>query len=61
MEYETLTGEEIDGLLKHGRAPVRDSAEKEPPPARGSAVPATGKSRPSPGPGAGGLEPQPQT
>src|SRR5271155_2253666 len=61
MEYETLTGEEIDGLLKHGRAPGRDSAEKEPPPARGSAVPATGKSRPSRGPGAGGLEPQPQT
>ncbi|HLW92689.1 MAG TPA: ATP-dependent zinc metalloprotease FtsH [Roseiarcus sp.] len=62
MEYETLTGEEIDGLLKHGRAPVRDAPEKEAtPPTRGSAVPATGKSRPSPGPGAGGLEPQPQT
>jgi cell division protease FtsH len=60
MEYETLTGEEIDGLLKHGRAPVRDAPEREAQaPARGSAVPATGKSRPSPG--AGGLEPQPQT
>jgi cell division protease FtsH len=59
MEYETLTGDEIDGLLKHGRPPVRDSSEKEAPPPRGSAVPATAKPRPSPG--AGGLEPQPQT
>jgi cell division protease FtsH len=59
MEYETLTGEEIDGLLKHGRAPIRDAPEKETTPARGSAVPAAGKSRPTPSPG--GLEPQPQT
>jgi len=60
MEYETLTGVEIDGLLKHGRAPVRDAPEREAQaPTRGSAVPATGKSRPAPG--AGGLEPQPQT
>jgi hypothetical protein len=60
MEYETLTGEEIDGLLKHGRPPVRDTAEKETPPPRGSAVPATAKPRPSPPPAPGGLEPQPQ-
>jgi len=58
MEYETLTGDEIRGLLQ-GRPPVRDTGDKEPAPPRGSAVPATGKSRPSPGPGAGGLEPQP--
>ncbi len=61
MEYETLTGEEIDGLLKHGRPPVRDTAEKEAPHSRGSAVPATAKPRPSPPPAPGGLEPQPQT
>ncbi len=61
MEYETLSGEEIDGLLKHGRPPVRDTGDKEAAPPRGSAVPATtAKPRPSPGPGAG-LEPQPQT
>ncbi|HLJ71869.1 MAG TPA: ATP-dependent zinc metalloprotease FtsH [Roseiarcus sp.] len=61
MEYETLTGEEIDGLLKHGRPPVRETGEKETPPPRGSAVPATAKPRPSPPPAPGGLEPQPQT
>jgi cell division protease FtsH len=60
MEYETLTGDEIDGLLKHGRPPVRDTADKEAPPPRGSAVPATAKPRPSPPPAPGGLEPQPQ-
>ena len=54
LEYETLSGDEIIGLLK-GRAPVRDSAD-EPPPPRSSAVPNVGKGRPKPGPE---LEPQP--
>jgi cell division protease FtsH len=58
MEFETLTGEEIVGLLK-GVRPVRDSVDKEPPPPPRPAVPATGKPR-SFGPDAG-LEPQPQT
>ena len=59
MEFETLTGDEIVGLLK-GVRPVRDASDnKEPPPPR-AAVPVTGKPR-SLGPDATGLEPQPQT
>ncbi|MGA2492325.1 MAG: ATP-dependent zinc metalloprotease FtsH, partial [Roseiarcus sp.] len=59
MEFETLTGDEIIGLLK-GVRPVRDAADnKEPPPPR-AAVPVTGKPR-SLGPDAPGLAPQPQT
>jgi cell division protease FtsH len=57
MEFETLTGDEIVGLLQ-GVRPVRDVGDKEPPPPR-AAVPATGKPR-SYGPDAG-LAPQPQT
>jgi cell division protease FtsH len=57
LEYETLSGEEIMGLLA-GHPPVRET-EEEPPPPRSSPVPATGKPRPKPGP-EGGLEPQPQ-
>jgi cell division protease FtsH len=56
IEYETLTGEEIIGLLA-GKPPVRDA--DEPPAPRGSAVPSAGKSRPKTT-GDGGLEPQPQ-
>jgi cell division protease FtsH len=59
MEFETLTGDEILGLLK-GVRPVREAGDnKEPPPPR-AAVPVTGKPR-SFGPDAPGLEPQPQT
>ena len=60
MEYETLSGDEIIGLLQ-GKTPVRDTGDDTPSPPRGSAVPTTGASRPKPGPEAGGLEPQPQT
>jgi cell division protease FtsH len=60
LEYETLTGEEIYGLLR-GQKPIRDAGD-EPPPApapRPSPVPATGRqARPGPEPG---FEPQPQT
>jgi cell division protease FtsH len=61
MEFETLTGDEIVGLLQ-GVRPVRESAadHREPPAAPRAAVPSTGKPRPI-GPEAGGLEPQPQT
>jgi cell division protease FtsH len=60
MEFETLTGEEIVGLLQ-GVRPVRESAtDREPPPPPRAAVPSTGKPRPI-APEAGGLEPQPQT
>ncbi|WP_020173338.1 ATP-dependent zinc metalloprotease FtsH [Methyloferula stellata] len=59
LEYETLSGDEIIGLLQ-GRRPVREVAE-EPAPVRAptSPVPTTGTSRPRPGPEPG-LEPQPQ-
>jgi cell division protease FtsH len=60
MEFETLTGDEIVGLLQ-GVRPVRESAtDREPPAPPRAAVPSTGKQRPI-GPEAGGLEPQPQT
>ena len=57
IEYETLSGEEILGLLK-GVPPVRDTGDSSPP--RTAAVPTTGRNRPAPPePDAGGLEPQP--
>jgi cell division protease FtsH len=59
IEYETLTGDEIRGLLA-GKAPVRDSGE-DTPSAKASAVPSTKKTRGSTSeePDAP-LEPQPQ-
>ena len=57
LEYETLTGEEIQDLLK-GKKPNRESV-LEPSTPRASAVPPAGKQRPRPDPDAG-LEPQPQ-
>ncbi len=59
LEYETLTGEEIVGLLK-GHLPVRDTDDDYQPPIHGSPVPSTGVLRPKSGPELGGLEPQPQ-
>jgi cell division protease FtsH len=56
LEYETLSGEEITGLLK-GRPPIRDTGD-EPAPPRPSPVPNVGKGRPKHGPETG-LEPQP--
>ncbi|PZQ83913.1 MAG: cell division protein FtsH [Ancylobacter novellus] len=56
LEYETLSGDEIIGLLD-GNAPVRDTTI-EPAHVRGSVVPTAGKNRP-PRPDAG-MEPQPQ-
>jgi cell division protease FtsH len=59
LEYETLSGDEILGLLK-GRPPVRETSDDTPPP-RTSPVPSAGpRGRPRPEPDAGGLEPQPQ-
>jgi cell division protease FtsH len=57
LEFETLSGDEIQDLLK-GKKPNRESV-LEPTTPRASAVPPTGKSRPRPDPDAG-LEPQPQ-
>ncbi|WGD28683.1 ATP-dependent zinc metalloprotease FtsH [Ancylobacter sp. WKF20] len=56
LEYETLSGDEIIGLLD-GNAPVRDTTI-EPANTRASVVPTAGKNRP-PRPDAG-MEPQPQ-
>jgi cell division protease FtsH len=57
LEYETLTGDEIQDLLK-GKKPNRESV-LEPTTPRTSAVPPAGKPRPRPDPDPG-LEPQPQ-
>jgi cell division protease FtsH len=57
LEFETLTGEEIQDLLI-GKKPNRESV-LEPSAPRASAVPPAGKPRPRPDPDAG-LEPQPQ-
>lgn len=57
LEFETLSGEEIQDLLK-GKKPNRESV-LEPTTPRASAVPPAGKSRPRPDPDTG-LEPQPQ-
>jgi cell division protease FtsH len=59
LEFETLSGDEIIGLLQ-GRRPVRDTGDDSTT-MRGSAVPTTGAApRPKTGPEPGGLEPQPQ-
>jgi cell division protease FtsH len=57
LEFETLSGDEIEDLL-NGKKPNRESV-LEPSTPRASAVPPAGKSRPRPDPDAG-LEPQPQ-
>ncbi|MBI3275366.1 MAG: ATP-dependent zinc metalloprotease FtsH, partial [Methylocystis sp.] len=56
LEYETLTGEELIGLLQ-GKTPVREEAPLPSQPPRASPVPSTGRSRPTHD--AGGLEPHP--
>ncbi|MGQ4273458.1 ATP-dependent zinc metalloprotease FtsH [Terrihabitans sp. B22-R8] len=55
LEYETLSGDEIVGLLA-GKPPVREDADTPRPP-RGSSVPTTGRGRARPD---AGMEPQPQ-
>ncbi|MBB5752598.1 ATP-dependent zinc metalloprotease FtsH [Prosthecomicrobium pneumaticum] len=57
LEYETLSGEEIRGLLA-GKPPLRDSGDDQPP-TRASVVPVT-KGRPKGDEPEQGLEPQPQ-
>jgi cell division protease FtsH len=58
LEYETLSGEEINDLIA-GKPPRRDLGDDTPPP-RGGAVPKAGKSRGSKGDKPGDMEPQPQ-
>ncbi len=61
LEYETLTGSEIDGLM-NGETPSRDMGDDTPPP-RGSAVPKSGVKPPKGKKGGasdtGGMEPNP--
>jgi cell division protease FtsH len=58
LEFETLTGDEIKGLLA-GKRPVReDPSDDQPSTPRGSAVPSTGP-KPRADKGETGLEPQP--
>ncbi|TDX60560.1 peptidase M41-like protein, partial [Methylosinus sp. sav-2] len=57
LEFETLTGDELIGLLQ-GKIPVREDVPPAAPPARPSPVPTAG-ARPSPEPDADGLEPHP--
>jgi cell division protease FtsH len=56
LEYETLSGDEIQGLIK-GQKPTREDPDESSTP-RGSAVPSAGKGRPRPNDGT--LEPRPQ-
>jgi cell division protease FtsH len=55
LEFETLSGEEIIGLL-NGKQPVREEPPTTPQPPRGAAVPTTGR---KPEPDVGGMEPHP--
>jgi cell division protease FtsH len=55
LEFETLSGDEIVGLLA-GKRPVREDMSSTPPP-RPTAVPAAGQPRPEPD--VGGMEPHP--
>jgi cell division protease FtsH len=61
MEFETLTGDDVQALIR-GEKIVRTADDEESKGHAGPAVPAAGKSRPPrPEPGASGLEPYPQT
>ncbi len=57
LEYETLSGSEINELIA-GKKPSRDAGD-DTPPSRGSAVPSAGAAKKKRG-GEGELEPQPQ-
>lgn len=60
LEYETLSGIEIQNLLD-GKKPTRDDDGDETPPTRGSAIPKTGGKKPKDDASdVDGLEPQPQ-
>jgi cell division protease FtsH len=58
MEYETISGDEVQQVMR-GEKIVRNSDDEETKGSAGPAVPAAGKLRPRPEPGTGGLEPQP--
>ena len=59
MEFETITGDEVNALMR-GERIVRAADDEESKGPAGPAVPAAGKMRPRPESGTGSLEPQPQ-
>ena len=59
MEFETITGDEVNSLMR-GEKILRAVDDEESKGPAGPAVPAAGKMRPRPEAGTGGLEPQPQ-
>ncbi len=60
LEYETLSGKEIQELLK-GKPPKRDDGSEPTGGGHSSAIPKTGSNRPKdPNTDTGGMEPQPQ-
>ena len=60
LEYETLSGEEVQALLRGESIVRRDDNDGSKGPA-GSAVPTAGRSKPREEPDAGGMAPQPGT
>jgi cell division protease FtsH len=60
LEFETLNGEEVATIMR-GDKIIRRSEDEGTKGPVGSAVPAAGRSRPREEPGAGGMEPQPQS
>jgi len=61
LEYETLSGDEIKGLIR-GEAPVRESGEPDEPTGPSSSVPSSGTPAggQTSGGGMGGIDPEPQ-
>ena len=60
MEYETISGEEVEAIMRGEKIVRRTDDEGSPGGTTASAVPAAGRpARPREEPGAGGLEPQP--
>jgi cell division protease FtsH len=60
LEYETLSGDEVRGLMRGEKIVRKDDDESSKGPL-GSAVPSAGKPRPREEPDAGTMTPQPQT
>jgi cell division protease FtsH len=60
LEYETLSGDEVRGLMRGEKIVRKDDDESSKGPL-GSAVPSAGKPRPREEPDAGNMTPQPQT
>ena len=59
LEYETLSGAEVNAILR-GESIDRSDEPDETPGGKRSSVPASGKPAADKGPPPGGLEPQPE-